>query len=206
MIKAKLTSDPRTYNLPTGTDVAVIMPTENDSASKRDVVVYKNSSYHPHGHSVMRMSECHQMYDPMMYGLMFSHGDTGWDLKTPTTMMKYYAYRLMIHSGTFNTIQRCGRLYQQYIVDMYAKIEGSRLQYIKYNQSNLRADLYQGLADAVNSDDASVDGATIGKRVILPSSFVGSPRYQHQLYQDAMSIVRRYGKPDLFITFTCNPK
>ena len=28
----------------------------------------------------------------------------------------------------------------------------------------------------------------------------------HQLYQDAMSIIRAYGKPDLFITFTCNPK
>lgn len=26
------------------------------------------------------------------------------------------------------------------------------------------------------------------------------------LFQDAMSIVRRYGKPDLFITITCNPK
>ena len=25
-----------------------------------------------------------------------------------------------------------------------------------------------------------------------------------QLYQDAMTIVRRFGKPDLFITFTCN--
>ena len=27
-----------------------------------------------------------------------------------------------------------------------------------------------------------------------------------QHYQDAMSIVRKYGKPDLFLTFTCNPK
>ena len=26
-----------------------------------------------------------------------------------------------------------------------------------------------------------------------------------QLYQDAMTIVRKYGKSDLFITFTCNP-
>ena len=25
------------------------------------------------------------------------------------------------------------------------------------------------------------------------------------LYQDAMAIVRNYGKPDLFITYTCNP-
>lgn len=24
-------------------------------------------------------------------------------------------------------------------------------------------------------------------------------------YQDAMAIVRKYGKPDLFITMTCNP-
>ena len=27
-----------------------------------------------------------------------------------------------------------------------------------------------------------------------------------ELYQDSMSIARKYGKPDLFITFTCNPK
>ncbi|KAL6742851.1 hypothetical protein Aduo_015955 [Ancylostoma duodenale] len=27
-----------------------------------------------------------------------------------------------------------------------------------------------------------------------------------QDYQDAMSIVSKYGKPDLFVTFTCNPK
>ncbi|TBU13530.1 helitron-like helicase [Hamiltosporidium tvaerminnensis] len=26
-----------------------------------------------------------------------------------------------------------------------------------------------------------------------------------QKYQDAMAIVRKYGKPDLFITMTCNP-
>jgi len=27
-----------------------------------------------------------------------------------------------------------------------------------------------------------------------------------QLYQDAMAVVRKFGKPDLFITFTCNPE
>ena len=26
-----------------------------------------------------------------------------------------------------------------------------------------------------------------------------------QQYQDAMALVRKYGKPDLFVTFTCNP-
>ena len=28
----------------------------------------------------------------------------------------------------------------------------------------------------------------------------------HQLYQDAMAIVKYFSKPDLFITFTCNPR
>ena len=99
-----------------------------------------------------------------------------------------------------------GRLFQQYIVDMYAKIEFNRLKYLRYNQSQLHADLYQGLADAVESSDGQVDGSLLGKKVILPSSFTGSPRYQHQLYQDAMAIVWQFGKPDFFITFTCNPR
>ncbi len=28
----------------------------------------------------------------------------------------------------------------------------------------------------------------------------------HKLYQDEMAIVQVFGKPDLFITITCNPK
>ena len=45
-----------------------------------------------------------------------------------------------------------------------------------------------------------------GKMVVLPSSFQGSPRTLLQNYQDAMAIVAKYGKPELFVTFTCNPK
>ena len=45
-----------------------------------------------------------------------------------------------------------------------------------------------------------------GRMIILPSSFNGSPRTMQQNYQDAMAIVSKFGKPDLFLTFTCNPK
>jgi hypothetical protein len=45
-----------------------------------------------------------------------------------------------------------------------------------------------------------------GKVVVLPSSFQGSPRAMQQNYQDAMAIIAKFGKPDLFLTFTCNPK
>ncbi|XP_073411764.1 uncharacterized protein [Dendrobates tinctorius] len=49
-------------------------------------------------------------------------------------------------------------------------------------------------------------GIPIGKTVILPSSFEGSPNNMQQRYQDAMAIVTKYGRPDIFVTMTCNPK
>ncbi len=42
--------------------------------------------------------------------------------------------------------------------------------------------------------------------MILPSSFQGGERAMGQLYQDAMARVRKFGKPNLFVTFTYNPK
>ena len=88
---------------------------------------------------------------------------------------------------------------------MYAKIEMGRLQYLKFHQGALRADLYQGIVDATENDTHS-DAASIGKKIILPSSFTGGPRHMAQLYADAMSVIRAKGKPDLFITATCDPK
>jgi hypothetical protein len=46
---------------------------------------------------------------------------------------------------------------------------------------------------------------SLGKRMILPSTYAGSPRALQQNYLDAMAIVRRNGKPDFFITMTANP-
>ena len=96
-----------------------------------------------------------------------------------------------------------GKLFHQYVVDMYAKMEQQRLNFIRFNQRTLRAAVYNGFRDAIRLDDSNL--SSIGKRVILPSTFIGGPRFMAQLYQDAMNIVRRFGKPDLFITFTCNP-
>jgi len=78
------------------------------------------------------------------------------------------------------------------------------LKFIHENQRQLRCDLYNGLQDALNVSD--VFGNNIGQKMILPSSFQGGERAMGQLYQDAMAGVRKFGKPDLFVTFTCNPK
>ena len=83
---------------------------------------------------------------------------------------------------------------------MYAKMEQQRLNFISFNQKALRAEVYSGVADVVRLD--SNDMSAVGKRVIVPSSFVDGPRFMAQLFQDAMNLVRRFGKPDVFISFT----
>ncbi|XP_068994023.1 uncharacterized protein [Neodiprion pinetum] len=96
-------------------------------------------------------------------------------------------------------------LFSQFIVDMMAKIISERLNYICRNQQRLRTEEYIHLRDALNQD-GNVDPSNIGQRVILPSSFTGSPRYLHEKTQDAMTYVRNSERPDLFVTFTCNPE
>jgi len=48
--------------------------------------------------------------------------------------------------------------------------------------------------------------AHIKEKRVLPSSFIGNRRFMDQLYFDGMTICSYIGFPDLFITFTCNPK
>ena len=108
---------------------------------------------------------------------------------------------MMVREGIYNPILRFRELFHQYVVDMYAKIEEERLLYYRLNETKLRVESYEHLKDAVENDGV----ADIGRLFILPSSFTGGPRYMHERIQDLMAYVRKYGSPDLFITFTCNP-
>ena len=91
-------------------------------------------------------------------------------------------------------------MYHQFICDQYSKIELERLNFIRFNQSTLKALNYKGLTDT------GLDGESQGVPIVLPSTFAGGPRYMMQCFQDSMAIVRDKGRPDIFTTFTCNPK
>ncbi|ONM09527.1 hypothetical protein ZEAMMB73_Zm00001d034078 [Zea mays] len=115
----------------------------------------------------------------------------------------YYCYKFQIRPGVFNPILHGKRLFQQFAVDTYIKIESSRLDYIRRNQDRLRADLYQGLVDSML--DGDIRAEKVGKRTVLSTSFIGGPRDMRRRYMDAMALVRKFGKPDIFLTMTCNP-
>ncbi|XP_024310358.1 uncharacterized protein LOC112268667 [Brachypodium distachyon] len=118
---------------------------------------------------------------------------------------EYYCYKLQVRKKLFNIILFGGRLFQQWAVDMYIKIETMRLDWYSKpsNQKIIRADLYQGLVDTIAAGEAR--GDRIGKRIVLPRSFPGGDRDMQRRFLDAMAIVQRWGKPDYFITMTCNP-
>ena len=61
----------------------------------------------------------------------------------------------------------------------------------------------QGLLDTLAAGEA--DALRAGLRVVLSKDFPGSDRDVQSRFMDAMTLVTRYGKPDFFVTMTCNP-
>ncbi|EEE56892.1 hypothetical protein OsJ_06543 [Oryza sativa Japonica Group] len=60
-----------------------------------------------------------------------------------------------------------------------------------------------GVVDVLSSGETS--GSAVGKRVVLPRSFPGGDRDMQRRFLNAMALVQRFGRPDYFITMTCNP-
>ena len=91
------------------------------------------------------------------------------------SMREFYCYQLLEHQNQSDILFRSGRLLQQCVVDAYACVEEDRFDYIRKNQKNLRSEVYQGIQDAITKGDTNAQA--IGKRIILPSSHTGSPKY-----------------------------
>ncbi|XP_074298196.1 uncharacterized protein LOC141629021 [Silene latifolia] len=104
--------------------------------------------------------------------------------------------------GEGNMLLRGGRCYQQYVVDMYVKLENTRLDFYRKYQDTIRAELYKGLLDTVEAGESSA--ANVGRRIVLPANYIGGPRNMKKRYLNSMSLVQCYGKPDLFVTMTSN--
>ncbi|XP_026377985.1 uncharacterized protein LOC113272351 [Papaver somniferum] len=210
--------DARQYDLPTASEIAGLLVDDPESDGKRDIIISEKDG------KLKNISELNPNYMPLQYPILFPYGEDSFHTNIPynrqsnadkpdelgvqkkrqyVTMREYYAFRIQQRQNEGQTILRGGRLFQQFVVDAYATIEQSKLNWVRGNQEELRCDMYKGIREAVAAGDT--EPGTAG-RVILPSSFTGGPRYMIQHYQDAVAICRELGPPDLFITFTCNLK
>lgn len=82
-----------------------------------------------------------------------------------------------------------GDLTQQYIIHAYIIIESNRLAYLRNNQGIQRTECYQGIVDHVqNSEGNTSEKIPLRTLIVLPTTYIGSPRNMQQLYLDAMAI------------------
>ena len=178
--------------------------------SRRDVVVKRLDG------PLMHIHDGHALYHPLSYPLLFPLGTAGWqeDMNVASvdflsqrrvTLTEWGRFHLM-HRGQFTHLQRCQKLTLEFYCDLFAQVESRNADFhrMPQQQSKYRAARVMAVEDQLS---AGVDASEIGNAIVrLPSGFVGSARYYQQLYYDAMALPRRFGKPDLFITLTCNPK
>lgn len=183
------------FNEPSEDDIAVVISGMEESQG-RDIILHKRKE------GIQRISETNKSYDALQYPILFWQGEDGYEFTTnqvtpgtqnPTdkkvSAQSFYAYRIMVRSNSESHLINCRALFSQFLVDMYAKIETERLLFIRCNQQKLRCEQYIHLQDAIANDEHFEN---IGKKVILPSSYTGSPRHMHQYAQDAMAYVGSY--------------
>lgn len=206
-------SDPRVYSPPTSSELAsLIVGDLTVDRYKFDIIAETVDSL------LRRICPLHVRLMALQYPLLFLYGEKGFHLginykvlddrpvggRDTVTMLEYHCYRCHYRPGQPNPYSCVGRLSEQAMVDAYSCVEADRLTYVVNNQNKLRSSTYQGLSDAIGEGVAT--GKNVGVKMLLPASFIGSPRYMAQNYQDCMAICRAYGAPDLFVTFTCNPR
>ncbi|CAF1036998.1 unnamed protein product [Brachionus calyciflorus] len=171
-------------------------PNENSFCSAKEILICNKSG------GLQRIDEKCSYSDPLHYVLMFFRGEQGWKynfypLKNIAskkqnvnicfetepenqdedeinskfvTATQYYSYQLQDRLGGF--ISNYGRLFHQYIVEQYAKIETSRLNYILFNQKSLRADLYKN--EYKPKDLSQINGivsAELPEQVSFPQTY-----------------------------------
>nr|KAJ0200517.1 hypothetical protein LSAT_V11C600318980 [Lactuca sativa] len=156
------------------------LPTTNEVASLiiGDIDGYDSRDivFETQSRQLQRINELHPQYLALQYSLLFPYAAED-------------GFRVdILHRGVEDP-KSDGRI---------------RLTMREFNQPTLRVTPYRNLAQAV--EDGIEDASLMGNCIIIPSSFTSSSRYMQQIYLDAMTLVKWFGYPDLFLTLTCNPK
>ena len=175
--------DGRTYNMPTASEVAALIPGDfNLGMDKRDIVLQHKSG------RLTRIDEIHISYLALQYPLLFVYGEDGFRVgikkgvteaskklkKDTISMRQFFAFRIQERENESHALLYSRRLFQQFIVDAYTTIESNRLRYLKLNQTSLRSDSYDSIKESENAGNTCMNEQ--GQEFILPAIFTGSPR------------------------------
>ncbi|XP_012837527.1 PREDICTED: uncharacterized protein LOC105958070, partial [Erythranthe guttata] len=181
LVKSRST-DGRTYNLPNASEIAGLIVGDFDTQEGvRDIVVETRSN------KLQRISELHPLYLPLQNPLLFPYSEDG------------YRDDISLRESSFAD----NRKRRKFCVDRFSMVESHRLN-IRFNQDQLRIDMYKGIEEKIFKRDT--EGKSVGQGIIIPGSFTAGPRYMFNNFVDALQIYNWIGFPTLFITIACNPQ
>lgn len=139
----------RRANAPTTDEVAFVMSGDPGKAAEaRDIVVHYRRDQ---GSGLRVIKNTHRHRDPLHYTVLFpTGGPDGWSIGiyqrdgvTKLTEMRFYTYRLHVRSNAtsperhvFSPLHRAKKLFHEYGLDGYLKIETSRLEYQRNHQKS----------------------------------------------------------------------
>lgn len=134
---------------------------------------------HQRGKTIVTLRNIDNRVEPFTYPLFYPMGTFGFSINIPLKMpypsrqyitrLELACYRIAfrpevakcilptdnisspdLRSVKFNALHFGGRLFQQYLVDTYIRVEQDRIQWIKANQKKLLADNYTGVIQFLN--------------------------------------------------------
>ena len=192
------------------TEIHAVLSTDETVTESSRISIWKIGSARP-----TSLSTLNAVMEPFQYPLLYPDGTVGWHinrLDNRNNKLSQYDYTrcLLLSEPRFSQL---GRLSQAWQVDMFARFEEERLNFMKNAQkclgglrigslNELQNNTNQVVRDIARDETIAGEGGPQAGRIYLPSTFTGSPRYMKVHYQNAMGLVARKGAPTFFLTFT----
>ena len=162
--------------------------------------------------------------EPLVYPILFPHGEDGWSKETKIKYLHYLASRLLMpeldsesQSGFLqrlnkdgtkllntNRFQLMSRVSQHFIVEGVSRLVDSHLSFVKANNGFLLNSIGERVHNRREVDE-SREEMNESSKTYLNDSITGSPRHLKALAKNALHIVSELGKPHCFLTLTANP-
>ncbi|EEE62888.1 hypothetical protein OsJ_17692 [Oryza sativa Japonica Group] len=216
-INTNVTPDQRRYNAPTTSQVPAIWLEGDDPVRTFD----RHVMVHAKGEKPSYIKAYHGCYDLLAYPLFNPNGETGWNVKMPYETPNHIPDGMDIDAPSAAPMDGNVHVHEENTFGELRENDdvGDTLYDEDTNEVDNRSckrkkdrfvtarEYYcfrlQGVVDVINSGETR--GKEVGKRIVLPRSFPGGDRDMQRRFLNAMALVQRFGRPDYFITMTCNP-
>ena len=224
-------------NNPNGDNQQQVNVTINGSASTLDISILRNDV------TSVRVLHCFRrdqagkaetialntgLSEPMMYPLLLTKGEKGWDRDMGINKKIYIAARYMRcekdmimpsllypqYMLPINRFQWMARLGQLWLLDVVSAMMDNQITYYKQNQKKFKGRDDEGNGgegeeekEDYEENDIDVPEAGAGRQgTFLPKAATGSPRHMKVLALNSLHVVSQLGTPTHFITLTTNVK